>query len=137
MHAAVSFAPQPGIGSSRPAVTLAAGFILLTALFAGNLFNRLGLPRLTGYLVLGLVVGPYAMGLISEHAGGSSDIQRRGDRADRVDSGRGDGFQEHASAVARRGVDHGRGGGGTMAVSAGGDGVFDAPVGCRSRRGCR
>jgi Kef-type K+ transport system membrane component KefB len=66
MHAAVSFAPQPGIGSSRPAVTLAAGFILVTALFAGNLFNRIGLPRLTGYLVLGLVVGPYAMGLINE-----------------------------------------------------------------------
>jgi Kef-type K+ transport system membrane component KefB len=66
MQAAVSFAPTPGIGSARAAVTLAAGFILLAALFSGNLFKRLGLPRLTGYLILGLLAGPSVTGLISE-----------------------------------------------------------------------
>jgi Kef-type K+ transport system membrane component KefB len=66
MHAAVSFDPTPGIGSGRAAVTLASGFILLAALFTGNLFRIAGLPQLTGYLMLGLMAGPYAIGLISE-----------------------------------------------------------------------
>jgi Kef-type K+ transport system membrane component KefB len=66
MHAARSFAPVPGLGSGPAGVTLAAGFLLLTALFAGNLFQELHLPRLTGYLLTGVVVGPYCMGLVSE-----------------------------------------------------------------------
>jgi Kef-type K+ transport system membrane component KefB len=66
MQAAGSFGPLPGIGSSRPAVTMAAGFVLLTGLLAGNLFKQCGLPRLTGYLTLGILVGPHAIGLLTE-----------------------------------------------------------------------
>ncbi|MCW5980611.1 MAG: cation:proton antiporter [Bryobacteraceae bacterium] len=66
MHAARTFSPQPGLGSGPAATTLGAGFILLAALFAGNLFRQLRLPQLTGYLVLGIVSGPHLMNLVSE-----------------------------------------------------------------------
>lgn len=66
MHSARSFSPLPGLGSGAGGVTLAAGFLLLTALFAGNLFKQLHLPRLTGYLLTGVLVGPYGIDLVSE-----------------------------------------------------------------------
>jgi Kef-type K+ transport system membrane component KefB len=66
MHAARSFTPQPGFGTGAAGVTLAGGFLLLAALFAGNLFRLMHLPRLTGYLVLGIVVGPQALNLVNE-----------------------------------------------------------------------
>ncbi len=66
MHAARTFAPVPGLGTTAPAVTLAAGFLLLCALFAGNLFKELHLPRLTGYLALGVLAGPQLMNLVTD-----------------------------------------------------------------------
>jgi Kef-type K+ transport system membrane component KefB len=66
MHAARSFSPLPGLGSGPGGTTLAAGFLLLTALFAGDLFQTLHLPRLTGYLLMGILVGPYSLELVSE-----------------------------------------------------------------------
>ncbi len=45
-------------------VALAAGALLLCGLFAGKVAKGLGLPRLTGYLLIGVVVGPYALGFI-------------------------------------------------------------------------
>ncbi|MET0401318.1 MAG: cation:proton antiporter [Cystobacter sp.] len=45
-------------------VTLAAGALLLCGLFAGKVAKGVGLPRLTGYLLVGVVVGPYALGFI-------------------------------------------------------------------------
>jgi Kef-type K+ transport system membrane component KefB len=66
MHAARSFSPQPGIGTGPAAITLGAGFLLLTALIAGNLAKSLGLPRLTGYLMLGIMVGPHVLGLVTD-----------------------------------------------------------------------
>ncbi len=45
-------------------VALAAGALLLCGLFAGKVAKGLGLPRLTGYLLVGVVVGPYALGFI-------------------------------------------------------------------------
>jgi Kef-type K+ transport system membrane component KefB len=45
-------------------VTLAAGALLLCGLFAGKVAKGLGLPRLTGYLLVGVAVGPYALGFI-------------------------------------------------------------------------
>lgn len=45
-------------------VTLAAGALLLCGLFAGRVAIGLGLPRLTGYLLVGVAVGPYALGFI-------------------------------------------------------------------------
>ncbi|MHA7631107.1 cation:proton antiporter [Corallococcus sp. M7] len=45
-------------------VLLAAGALLLCGLFAGKVAKGLGLPRLTGYLLVGVAVGPYALGFI-------------------------------------------------------------------------
>jgi Kef-type K+ transport system membrane component KefB len=45
-------------------VTLAAGALLLCGIFAGKVAKGFGLPRLTGYLLIGIVVGPYAMRFI-------------------------------------------------------------------------
>lgn len=66
MHAARSFAPHPGLGAGPAGITLAAGFLLLSALFAGNLFKACRLPRLTGYLAIGIIVGPQILGLVTE-----------------------------------------------------------------------
>lgn len=45
-------------------VTLAAGALLLCGLFAGKVAKGVGLPRLTGYLLVGVAVGPYALGFV-------------------------------------------------------------------------
>jgi len=66
MHSARTFAPQPLAGSGAAGVVMAGGFLLLTALFAGNIAKGLHVPRLTGYLMLGIVVGPQVLGLVSE-----------------------------------------------------------------------
>ncbi|MEZ4403614.1 MAG: cation:proton antiporter [Kofleriaceae bacterium] len=63
MQAARSFAP----GSLRSGGTeLAFGFLLLVAYFTGKLVSRLGFPKLTGYIAAGIVVGPYALGLVDK-----------------------------------------------------------------------
>lgn len=41
---------------------LAAGFLIVGGALAGELAVRWRLPRISGYLVLGLLVGPYALG---------------------------------------------------------------------------
>lgn len=66
IEAARSFAPARGLGSNAGGVTLAAGFLVLTALLTGSLFQDLRLPRLTGYLVAGAAAGPHLLGLVSE-----------------------------------------------------------------------
>lgn len=43
---------------------LTFGYLLLTAYFAGNLVGRLGMPKLTGYIVAGVVVGPSVLVLV-------------------------------------------------------------------------
>lgn len=66
MHAARSFAPTPNAAYGAAGTTMAAGFLLIAALLAGNLFKACGLPRLTGYLALGIVAGPHLLELVSE-----------------------------------------------------------------------
>jgi Kef-type K+ transport system membrane component KefB len=46
------------------AVALAAGALLLCALFAGRLAKGVRLPRLTGYLLIGILIGPYGFGFL-------------------------------------------------------------------------
>ena len=56
----------PG-GATEPAGTaLALGFTLIAAMVTGDLLRRFHLPRLTGYLLFGLVFGPYLGNVISE-----------------------------------------------------------------------
>ncbi|HZT28542.1 MAG TPA: cation:proton antiporter [Bryobacteraceae bacterium] len=65
MHAAGTFAPQPGVGSGAAGTALACGYLLLSGFFLGSLFRQVGLPKLTGYIVLGIVAGPQVLGLLS------------------------------------------------------------------------
>ncbi|MBQ7131111.1 MAG: cation:proton antiporter [Oscillospiraceae bacterium] len=42
------------------------GIMLISALVCGRIAKKLGLPNVTGYLIAGLVLGPYLTGVISE-----------------------------------------------------------------------
>jgi Kef-type K+ transport system membrane component KefB len=67
MQAARSFSVGMGQGGTE----LAFGYLLLAAYFAGRLGNRAGLPKLTGYLLAGVIAGPFVMGLVSSEMAGS------------------------------------------------------------------
>ena len=54
-----------GVLDSR-GTALALGFTLLAAWVTGDLLRRFHLPRLTGYLLFGLLIGPYLGNVISE-----------------------------------------------------------------------
>lgn len=45
--------------------TMRLGFLLVAAYLAGQVARQLSLPGITGYLLLGLLVGPYALGILS------------------------------------------------------------------------
>ena len=45
---------------------LAFGFLLLAAFFAARIGGRIGLPKLTGYLLVGVIAGPYVLNLVSK-----------------------------------------------------------------------
>ncbi|HEY7448711.1 MAG TPA: trehalose-6-phosphate synthase [Vicinamibacterales bacterium] len=52
--------------TDAPGTALALGFTLVVALVTGELLRRFRLPRLTGYLLFGLLVGPYLGNVITE-----------------------------------------------------------------------
>jgi Kef-type K+ transport system membrane component KefB len=55
-----------GIAGLGPqSTTVAIGFLLVGAFLGGKTASRLKLPRITGYLLVGLVSGPYVLGLLS------------------------------------------------------------------------
>jgi len=49
-------------------VIVSVGFLLLAGMLASELLELLGLPHLTGYLILGLVAGPHVLGLVGAAA---------------------------------------------------------------------
>jgi Kef-type K+ transport system membrane component KefB len=61
MQAARSFTSTAGASATE----LAFGFLLLTAYFMARLVSRLGLPRLTGYLLAGVLAGPFVLELVT------------------------------------------------------------------------
>ncbi len=61
MQAARSFTTSIGSGGTE----LAFGFLLLTAYFAARVVSRLGLPKLTGYLLVGVITGPFVLDLVT------------------------------------------------------------------------
>jgi Kef-type K+ transport system membrane component KefB len=63
MHAARSF--TEGGASPTHGSALAFGYVLLSAHLCGAIFQQLGLPRLTGYLALGVATGPHGIALLS------------------------------------------------------------------------
>lgn len=52
-------------GGGSNGTLLAFGYLLLVAYFAGRLVSRAGLPRLTGYLLAGIVSGPFVLDLVT------------------------------------------------------------------------
>jgi Kef-type K+ transport system membrane component KefB len=66
MQAARSFAPDTAIGGGAAGTALACGYLLLSAFLMGSIFKSLRLPRLTGYLITGIVVGPQMLNLVSQ-----------------------------------------------------------------------
>lgn len=66
MQAAHGYAPGDGVQLVGSSVVLAFGFVLLTSWLAGRVFASFGLPKLTGYLCAGIVVGPAALGYVGE-----------------------------------------------------------------------
>ena len=50
---------------------LAFGYLLLSSYYVGDLFKRISLPRLTGYIACGIVAGPSVLGLVPREAVGS------------------------------------------------------------------
>ncbi|MFW6078471.1 MAG: cation:proton antiporter [Gemmatimonadota bacterium] len=46
--------------------TVAVGFLLLAAFIGGRLSAELGAPRITGYIVIGALVGPSLLGLVTD-----------------------------------------------------------------------
>ncbi len=50
---------------------LHVGLLMLGAWLAGLLFDRLRLPKISGYIAMGIVLGPFALGLIDKQALGS------------------------------------------------------------------
>lgn len=64
MQALRSFASEPP--ATSVGTSLALGYLLLTGYLVGRMFSSLRLPKLTGYIVTGICVGPAALGLIDE-----------------------------------------------------------------------
>ncbi|MGN6104977.1 MAG: cation:proton antiporter [Kofleriaceae bacterium] len=59
MHAARSFA------TDSTGTQLAFGFLLLSAYLTAKIVSRFGLPKLTGYIIAGVVAGPYVLELVT------------------------------------------------------------------------
>jgi len=55
-----------GAATEPPSTALALGFTLVAAMVTGDLLRRFHLPRLSGYLLFGLLFGPYLGNVISE-----------------------------------------------------------------------
>jgi Kef-type K+ transport system membrane component KefB len=66
MHAARSYSIVDKTGSAGTAMSL--GYLLLTAFFTGSLVSKIRLPKLTGYLATGVIVGPAVLNLVPESA---------------------------------------------------------------------
>ena len=52
-------------GATSGGTELAFGYLLLVAFLAGRVVSRLRLPKLTGYLLAGVVSGPFVLGLVT------------------------------------------------------------------------
>lgn len=52
-------------GDESRAIGFAFGFALIAAALTGDLFERIKLPRITGYLLFGMLCGPYLLNIIS------------------------------------------------------------------------
>jgi Kef-type K+ transport system membrane component KefB len=58
------FAFGEGVVFADALPTLSFGFLLLAAYLTGDVLSRFKLPKLTGYILAGILFGPHALGLI-------------------------------------------------------------------------
>lgn len=65
MHAARSFTTDTSVAGTE----LAFGFLLLSAYFTAKIVSRFGLPKLTGYLLAGVLAGPYVFEFVTKDMG--------------------------------------------------------------------
>ncbi len=63
--AARSFVPVETTDTHVATTALAFGFVLLSSFFAGRSVEPLRLPRVTGYLLMGILVGPHVLNLVT------------------------------------------------------------------------
>ena len=70
MQAARSFTADSSIAGTE----LAFGFLLLAAYFTSKIISRFGLPKLTGYLISGVLAGPFVLDLVSDKMGASLKV---------------------------------------------------------------
>jgi len=63
MQAARSFTSDTSIAGTE----LAFGFMLLAAYFTAKIVNRFGLPKLSGYLISGVLAGEFVFGFVDHH----------------------------------------------------------------------
>jgi len=67
VHTAQTLLPIGGDVHGAAGTALAFGLLLLVAFVSGDVLARLRLPKLLGYILAGIVVGPHALGLVSEN----------------------------------------------------------------------
>ncbi len=60
---ALRFVPTAGVAPG--AATLFLGFLLLASYLAGRAAKAISLPQITGYLIVGILVGPHVLGILS------------------------------------------------------------------------
>jgi Kef-type K+ transport system membrane component KefB len=61
----VVFTPIAGRGISGDEATFCLGFILIFAFFLANTLKRLALPEISGYILAGVLCGPYVFNILS------------------------------------------------------------------------
>ncbi len=54
-----------GVAGPDPQSLMALGFTLIAAYLTGKILNRFQLPKLTGYIVAGIIAGPFVANLLS------------------------------------------------------------------------
>jgi Kef-type K+ transport system membrane component KefB len=70
MQAARSFTTDTTLAGTE----LAFGFLLLSSYFTAKIFNRFGLPKLTGYIAAGVIAGPYVLEFVTKDMGVSLKV---------------------------------------------------------------
>lgn len=74
MMAGVQQVAVPDPLASFRAISLALGFALVAAAVLGGFVERVGLPRLTGYLLFGILSGPYVLRLMTPQMAGQLQV---------------------------------------------------------------
>jgi Kef-type K+ transport system membrane component KefB len=65
MMAGLRVLEVPGTGVADPLTLAAIGFVVLAAFAIAELLARVGLPKVTGYILTGVVLGPYVGEILS------------------------------------------------------------------------